>query len=655
MLLRAIVLAAGYGTRLKPLTDSTPKPLLPFRGVPILDIALKRLFDAGVEMAAVNAHHLAERIKGRLETSPWRDRTKLYVEREILGTGGPLVNARDSLSDCDCFILHNGDIVCDFDLRALAERHVEAGNVATLCLLDGPENKVLAADSKILDILGRLNAPQTPGSALLTYAGVAAFSPKILGLLPERPQFCSIIDAILKAIAEDPGSVGAFVPENPFWSDIGSFEQYFRAHERALARTDSQFVFAEGCEISPEAELSGFVAASANCRIAPHASVSNCILLEGASVAEGESWRNAVLSPAASFHRETPLLLSLKTLASVRKPWTASSLPEQGSDRRFIRVTGADGRRGILMLSSERDQDFDRYIQIGSFMHANKLYTPEIFACDKAEFAVFMEDLGDSTIFNLMRNDPARAESLYSMVVDSLADFQLRGTAALDATPGLQLRTFDYEYLRWETSYFKENFLELLCGLSLSEAQGKALMDEFHTLATLVRGQPQTLMHRDFQSQNILLKDGSPRYVDFQGARLGPFAYDLASLLKDPYVSIPGDVRERLAERHFQRLSSDPSFAGMGFDKFRDCLLLASLQRNMQALGAYGFLSMKKRKAKYLDFAEPCLKLLVEGVEGACSAPAASFRPRTLETLCNQALQGLSSRLASARESIVKP
>jgi aminoglycoside/choline kinase family phosphotransferase len=155
-------------------------------------------------------------------------------------------------------------------------------------------------------------------------------------------------------------------------------------------------------------------------------------------------------------------------------------------------------------------------------------------------------------------------------------------------------RCLDYDSLRWETDYFKERFL--VGHLGLKPADLTELDGEFHALAETVAAQPQVLIHRDFQSQNIHLQDGRIRLVDFQGMRLGPLTYDLMSLLLDPYVALDAGLRAELLERF------TTAYAGsFSTGDIRAMAMAAGLQRVMQALGAYGFLGHVKGKRSFLD------------------------------------------------------
>ena len=216
-------------------------------------------------------------------------------------------------------------------------------------------------------------------------------------------------------------------------------------------------------------------------------------------------------------------------------------------------------------------------------------------------------------------------------------------TEHITECPLLQKRIFDYEHLRWETSYFIERFVKGIRNISVKNIS--ALDNEFHRLALKVDSIPKTIVHRDFQSQNIMItKWRIPRVVDYQGARIGPPAYDVVSLLRDPYYRLEDDLRERLLEYYDEKMGKSftdkkcnatnpalPPFhsplgkgghrgvkEGKGgfFNKiqFEKTLLPCRLQRHMQALGAYGFLSKIKGKKYFLKYVPEGLRLLKEDV-----------------------------------------
>lgn len=663
--INAIVLAAGLGTRLRPLTVSTPKPLLPICNKPLLELILDKLDAAGVSSFAINTHYCADKIDAFVKASSYSSRIKTYNEAEILGTGGPLVNARAFLSEGDAFLLHNGDILSNIDAAELVEHHRKSGKLMTMVLIDGPENRVLADDNGVIrDILGKLGA-ETEGAKLYTYACMAVFSPAIFKYLPENPCFSSLIDAILGLIRENPGMAGAYYPENPYWNDIGSIEQYFNIHKEILLsdknflpglKKDGSIVADSTALIDESVKFSGFACIGRNVRIGKNTFIANSVIMDGAVIPDGDFRNNQIISPDYIVHRDIRKLESLSILKENKWELSSafiSSLVEQGSDRHFYRLAERE-KSAVLMCSPKTDLDFDRYITIGSFLNRVSHHIPKIYAYSYEELAVLMEDLGNKTVYDIVNLDKAPLDlvrSYYKEIAVSLAEFQVKATRAVEAE-NFSIRDFDYEYLRWETSYFKENFLENLAGLP--KAVTESLDDEFHRLAEFVFAQPRILMHRDFQSQNILIHDGKVRFVDFQGARKGPMAYDIMSLLRDPYIKlIDGEMRDDLLKTYLDAFNE---LSGMMIpeERFRIYAISAGLQRNMQALGAYGFLSLKKRKMKYLKYVPHCLSNLREGLIALRDNPE-FLRMRNLDEICHLPVLAnpeiLEMRLETAEKS----
>lgn len=230
---RALVLAAGYGTRLAPVTDHVPKPLLPVGGQALLDRIVAALDAAGTGPIAVNTHHLGERIAEHLRARPDRDRFTLFPEPEILGTGGALDGCRSFLDPAADFLVHNGDVLCDADLAALWAEHEQGGALATLLLVDWPPvNSVeVAADGAVMRIAGQ-PAAGADGSRPLTFAGIGVYSRRMLGRI--GPGFSSLIPPLAEAIAERPGCVRAWAPRQLEWSDLGTLPRWLDAQPDPL-------------------------------------------------------------------------------------------------------------------------------------------------------------------------------------------------------------------------------------------------------------------------------------------------------------------------------------------------------------------------------------------------------------------------------------
>jgi aminoglycoside/choline kinase family phosphotransferase/CTP:molybdopterin cytidylyltransferase MocA len=508
---RGMILAAGYGTRLAPVSDHLPKPLLPVPGGTVLDRAADALVAAGCGRIGVNTHHLGDLVAAHVLGRPDAGRFTLFPEAEILGTGGALDNARGFLAAAGTILLHNGDVMADIDLAALLAAHRTGGALATLVLVDWPEvNSVrLDDDGAVLDIAG-MPAAAGRGRAL-TYAGIGAFDSAILADI--GPGFSSLIDPLVRALDARPGSVRGWVPADAGWTDLGTLPRWLAA-------------------VGEDGALDGGTA-----RLEP--------------------------------------------------------ITGQGSDRRFWRIA-APGWSAVAMQGPPGDPEFHRGVAIMRFLADQDLGAAELLCVHDDGRTLLAADLGKDTLHRLAAG--AGRMDAYTQVIEHLLKLQAATSAARAGCPEAVDRTLDREMLAWETGYFSSAFLARHAGVSASVIAG--LVDEFGDLNAAVAAQPRVLLHRDFQSQNILLEDGRVRLVDVQGMRLGPLGYDAASLLWDPYVDLAAAERDALLVMF--AAEAGPRH-GLTASEASACVLAAGLQRVMQALGAYGFLGHVKGKPGFLQ------------------------------------------------------
>jgi len=274
------------------------------------------------------------------------------------------------------------------------------------------------------------------------------------------------------------------------------------------------------------------------------------------------------------------------------------ALTAGGSDRIFCRIK--EGDRSIVFLFDQNAEEFSAYIRIGQFLRENNLPVPRIYSYDYDSRKALLEDLGDETLFHkgALYQDACIRQRFYQKAIDTLLTLQgISSERIADCNP-IHKRIFDYGQLRWETAYFTRYFLGEYCQIPLEEGE---LEEGFHHLAASFANDPLFLMHRDFQSQNIMWKSDNPYLIDFQGARRGVAAYDLASLLNDCYLILDDSLREFLISYYL-----DQRQRRLGIqqerDEFKDLYLRAALQRNMQALGAFSFLSLVKKKRQFEQF-----------------------------------------------------
>lgn len=274
-----------------------------------------------------------------------------------------------------------------------------------------------------------------------------------------------------------------------------------------------------------------------------------------------------------------------------------------GSDRRFYRVK-KNNKTYILI----EDKNIADYVRMLNHLSGIGIGVPELIEMETDK--VVVEDLGRSSLYELMKNQSTKWHNLYLMAIDELIKLQI--DARRDAPVN---RYYDREHIKWEQEYFQEFFLRQFC--KLGEKEIAAIEDNLDHLykETLeaIRPMNDYLMHRDYQSQNIFIKNGRIRIIDFQSARIGPLTYDLASLLRDAYVNIDKDAESFFIEYYLRCLKQKG--IKIAKDDFCRIYSLTAIQRNMQALGAFANLSLNKKKPHFKKFIPRAVKLLTAELE----------------------------------------
>jgi aminoglycoside/choline kinase family phosphotransferase len=259
-------------------------------------------------------------------------------------------------------------------------------------------------------------------------------------------------------------------------------------------------------------------------------------------------------------------------------------------------------------------QEMDSFVAIGMHLKRRGQPVPAIHLADPVAGLVFLEDLGDRTLQQAAAQGTARrnVQALYRRVVEALVAMSIEGLDGFDPAWCYQTPAYSRELiLERECAYFEEHFLRGTAGLAVDS---RALRGEFEALADLALKHAEPgFMHRDMQSRNVMLKDGRPVFIDFQGARIGPVQYDLASLLADPYVGLGPDAQERLLQHAFERLCERRALSA---DAFFDCYVHCALCRNLQILGAFGFLSRVKNKRGFTAYIPRALAGLEQRLAG---------------------------------------
>ena len=301
--MKAAVLAAGLGTRLKPLTDVCPKPLLPVLNRPLLGVVLAQLEAAGCFQVAVNTHHLADQVHDFLRAEPWSFLLSVSHEPEILGTGGGLRQLGKILREGP-FLAINADILTDLDLAEVYRGHRE-GAVSTLVLHDCPAyNHVWVAGGRVVSI----GAPPPGGSAqakLLAYTGVQVVDPKMMRYLPPAGQPCDLVQAWREAIAAGEW-LASLTVSGHFWQDLGTPENYLAAHRRLLSGASLRLgryfpgltdpLIGPGARIGAGAQFGGGVSLGANVVVEEGAFLKNTVVWERAVIAPGVALEDCIVA-----------------------------------------------------------------------------------------------------------------------------------------------------------------------------------------------------------------------------------------------------------------------------------------------------------------------------------------------------------------------
>lgn len=284
-------------------------------------------------------------------------------------------------------------------------------------------------------------------------------------------------------------------------------------------------------------------------------------------------------------------------------------LEKGGSDRSYYRIAVGGDALILAKYGSLREEN-RHYVAIARFLRSLEVRVPEIYFHDEAEGLIWMEDLGGDDLWSFREQTWAVRRPLYHATLDQVARLHMRGHhVPAEQAPKLQAE-FNRDLYRWEQNYFVENCLERYFGVSVEDFAALGCGARLEEIAAQLHELPRVFVHRDFQSQNVVVKKGEACLIDFQGMRPGLAHYDLASLLYDPYVQLSAAERTELL-LHYLAQTSEGSEAEPAPD-FLEVYHLCAMQRLMQALGAYGFLGIVKERKHFLEHIPPALVNLSE-------------------------------------------
>jgi len=538
--MKAMILAAGFGTRLRPYTQWTPKPLFTMSGRAVLDIMIDRLLEAGCRAIVINTHHQHHQIASFLEKQQYPVPVTTRHEPQILGTGGAIKNVSD-FWDTDPFLVINSDIVTDINLAQVYQYHRSHRYPVTLVLHDDPRYNCVSVSSNGFI---RAFSPKEPGyenrgHQILAFTGIQVLNPEVLRYIPGQT-FYSSIDAYRQMIA-DGKKIKASIVRGHYWQDIGTPQSYCQA------------------------------------------------VYENMSVAAFDAVDKA-------FRNQ-----KIKRVA----------LAGDGSDRKWYRLSS--GKSTLVMVDhgirqNKKIAEADAFVAIGRHLEAAGVRVPKIYLYDTFAGLVFMQDLGDLNLQQVISEtaEPSEVITCYQTVIRQLLNMGV--AAANNFNPAWTWQTPSYSrelILEKECRYFVEAFLQTYLGLKVRYSH---LAQEFALLADrALENAANGFMHRDMQSRNIMVNGGRYYFIDFQGGRMGPVQYDLASLLIDPYVDLPDALRLKLFDYAAHNL---PPELDISPQQFRQGCVYCALTRNLQILGAFGHLSKNRGKLYFEKYIPAALGTL---------------------------------------------
>jgi NDP-sugar pyrophosphorylase family protein/thiamine kinase-like enzyme len=635
--INAFILAAGFGERLRPVTNYIPKPLLPVLGKSVIERVLERVTSLPIKLIGINMQYKSESLKDWINASSYSETIKPFYENAVLGTGGGLKNASQFLRET-VFLVHNSDVLSNINLEMLVKEHLSSGNMVTLAVHDYKKfNNVWISEKGLLKYIGETPPILHKSLHQVSFTGIAIYSPEFLKHLPDGSS--SVVDTWIKVVSSG-FRIGTVDFTGCKWNDIGTPETYSSAIFELL-KEEGETIYIHSSVDCRSVEIDGSVVVESDCAFEGSADLKNCIILPGSKIKDDAHIEKAIVGPDYRINiRQSQIMLnninlnnsSISLLSSffgkVSDNLEKTLIGTGGSDRKYYRMQHKE-KTAILMECTKSDPDYNRHVTYAKFFRKHSVPVPELFGVDTEHtlsplyckmgnedfvYALF-EDLGDVSLYSWLkcRKEPERIEKLYKRVLDILINLHSNVNKNISECPLLQSRVFDYEYLRWETEYFTERFVVGVKGVYIKDLNN--LNKEFESIARTADSLRKTVVHRDFQSQNIMVNEGDiPRLVDFQGARIGPNAYDISSILWDPYYRLEDEMRDRLLNYYVGKMktSLDSNFDE---DEFRQGLLSCRLQRHMQALGAYGFLSKVKGKTYFLKFVPHALQYLDKEIE----------------------------------------
>ncbi len=522
--MKAMILAAGLGTRLKKITEKTPKPLIKIgKGKRIIDPVVDNLLKAGIKEIAVNLHYKGELIEDYLRKKYESIEWKFFYEKKILGTGGGVLNARSFLEREDDFVLTNSDILTFVNLNELIGIHKESDALASLVVFENPEDpRPVFYDRKKGKVISFRKDKKLENFLRGTFTGIHIISGKIFKFMENLSNFFSII-TIYEKIIKAGEKVGA-IEIDDYWKDVGTINSLREGREDFRV-----FSFVEN-------EL-------------------------------GEK----ILKVKRTF--------------------------KGGSGKKIFRIE-TNGVSRIAIISSK--EEIKSLNSLSRFFYDKKFPIPYIIKSDKKW--LLMEDGGKKSLLDIVKEEEIFPLEFYKKAIDYLEELAHVDINSFPKNALFQRAYFDLGNIIFDLKYFNRYYYKNRLNDSEIEKIAKDIYSH-------LKKHPLSIMHRDYQSTNILINNNREiRIIDYQTMRIGFSVYDLASLIFDSYIPFDEKIIEYL-KNYFFSLETFKNY-----DK--EVFWTAALMRGLQNLGAFGNLGRKNEffKSKIPE-AEKRLKFILKRVK----------------------------------------
>lgn len=308
------------------------------------------------------------------------------------------------------------------------------------------------------------------------------------------------------------------------------------------------------------------------------------------------------------------------------------TIPQSGSYREYYRIKSKN--KSAIAVYNEDLKENKAFLSFTKHFFSIGLRVPKVLSEDPEGKLYLLSDLGDESLFDLLNKKrkevgvfPGSVIEAYKMALNELPKFQINASKYLNYTVCYPRSAFDKQSMMWDLSYFKYYFLKL-AKIPFDE---QLLEDDFNKFTGfLLQADSDYFLYRDFQSKNIMMKDGKPYFIDYQGGRKGALQYDVASILYDSKANIPADIKDILLDHYLEVLQKYLIFDKKTWIKHYRAFVLIRL---MQAMGAYGFRGFYERRTQFLKSIPYALKQLENIVKNDLFPPGFEYMEKVLSSL----------------------